>query len=296
MRPHAFNLIVVHGDGTRIRRLDFPRWALVGGVAFVVLTVSTALALFFAWRGVRHDYLTLKRESAEVFALRQRADEQHALLDTVRRRVKDIHGEVATWRELHSRIAGALGPAHGAPAPSTGVGGVGRPLDTPTTLGAELDRLYTHVSEEGQRLQALDRFMARASKLLAAIPTRWPVRGHVNSEYGRRTSPWNGDAEFHSGLDIAAAAGTPVVAPAAGVVSYAGPGGDYGNTVILDHGNDLTTLFGHLQRVDVTKGQKVHRGQQIALTGNTGRSTGPHLHYEVQVRKQAVNPRGYIWN
>ncbi len=296
MRPHVFNLIIVQGDGTRIRRLDLPRWAVLGGAAFFLVTVAIAAALFFAYRSSRHDYLVLKRESTEVFTLRKRTDEQAALLDGVRRRVKDIQGEIVTWRELHNRIGGALGPEHGAPPASTGVGGVGRPLESPTTLGAELDRLYVSVSEEGQRLQALDKFMARASKLLATIPTRWPVRGHVNSEFGRRVSPWTGAVEFHPGLDISATSGTPVLAPAAGVVTYAGPGGDYGNAVIIDHGNDLTTLFGHLQRIDVTRGQRVQRGQQIAATGNTGHSTGPHLHYEVQVRKQAVNPRGYIWN
>lgn len=296
MRPHTFNLIIVQGDGTRIRRLDLPRWAILGGAALFLATVSIAGILLFAYRSARHDYLVLKRESAEVFVLRRRTDEQEALLDGVRRRVKDIQGEVVTWRELHAHIAGALGPERGAPPTSTGVGGIGRPVEAPAGLGAELDRLYVSVSEEGQRLQALDRFMARASKLLAAIPTRWPVRGHVNSEYGRRVSPWNGSIEFHSGIDIGAATGTPVLAPAAGVVSYAGPGGDYGNAVIIDHGNDLTTLFGHLLRVEVTRGQKVHRGQEIAVTGNTGHSTGPHLHYEVQVRKQAVNPRSYIWN
>jgi murein DD-endopeptidase MepM/ murein hydrolase activator NlpD len=89
---------------------------------------------------------------------------------------------------------------------------------------------------------------------------------------------------------------TPVAAPAPGVVVYAGAHPEYGVSLIIDHGNDIKTLYGHLTRVDVTADQKVERGQIVAHTGNTGRSSGPHLHYEIQVKGQAVNPRSYLWD
>src|SRR3972149_457386 len=110
-------------------------------------------------------------------------------------------------------------------------------------LSRELDLLSATVNEEGQSLRALERFMVKAGRVLAALPSRWPVRGAVNSEYGRRLSPWTGAPEFHSGIDIASERGTPVKAPAPGTIVFAGaPRGD-GHTVILDHGNDLRPLY-----------------------------------------------------
>ena len=131
--------------------------------------------------------------------------------------------------------------------------------------------------------------------MLAALPSRWPVRGQVNSDYGSRVSPWSAKPEFHSGLDIGAPVGTPVRAPAPGIVVFAGVHAEYGQTLIVDHGNDTKSIYGHLSRLHVAVNQKVERGEAIALTGNTGRSSGPHLHYEIQVKGQPVNPTSYLW-
>jgi murein DD-endopeptidase MepM/ murein hydrolase activator NlpD len=117
----------------------------------------------------------------------------------------------------------------------------------------------------------------------------------VNSDFGKRASPWGQTPEFHSGIDIGAPIGTPVRAPAPGTVIYAGTHPEYGITIILDHGNDTKSLYGHLSRLHVTANQRVQRGEVIGLTGNTGRSSGPHLHYEILVKGQSVNPTSYIW-
>jgi murein DD-endopeptidase MepM/ murein hydrolase activator NlpD len=138
--------------------------------------------------------------------------------------------------------------------------------------------------------------MARAGRMLTALPTRWPVRGAVNSEYGNRQSPWTNEREFHSGIDIRAERGTPVYAPASGTVVHAGPAQDYGTAVVLDHGQDIRSLYGHLSKLSVEPGQRVVRGAVIGYTGNTGRSSGPHLHYEIMVKGHAVNPRAYLWD
>jgi murein DD-endopeptidase MepM/ murein hydrolase activator NlpD len=151
------------------------------------------------------------------------------------------------------------------------------------------------VSESGQSLRALGRFVERTRSVLQAMPFRWPVRGPLNSRFGQRQSPWTGELEFHRGLDISAGRGTPVYAPASGSVFYSGPGGEYGNIVILDHGHDLRSLYGHLQETRVKHGDRVEPGQLIALSGNTGRTSGPHLHYEIQLRGQPVDPRQYLW-
>jgi murein DD-endopeptidase MepM/ murein hydrolase activator NlpD len=136
--------------------------------------------------------------------------------------------------------------------------------------------------------------MARAGKMLAALPSRWPVRGPVNSEFGTRLSPWTQTPELHAGMDIRAERGTPVQAPAAGSVSLAGPHAEYGLTVMIDHGNDIRSVYGHLSKIEVQPGVTVTRGDMIGLVGSTGRSTGPHLHYELRVNNRPINPRAFL--
>ncbi len=136
--------------------------------------------------------------------------------------------------------------------------------------------------------------ISKTSKAPAEVPSQWPAQGPVNSEFGPRRSFWPWGRKFHSGIDIGAARGTPVRAPAAGRVSLAGVQSDYGLTVILDHGRGVKTLYGHLQKVSVSRGQKVQQGQLIGLTGNSGNSSGPHLHYEVIANGKPVNPRRYL--
>jgi murein DD-endopeptidase MepM/ murein hydrolase activator NlpD len=233
-------------------------------------------------------------------AMRQQfTSEQQALLGTLSRRVAEIQREVASWRTVHARLWEAVGPeVPGAPA-RRGVGGVGTPVADgdagPAALPAQVERLALAVGQEGQKLRALESLTARLGKVLAALPSRWPLRGTVNSEFGRRISPWTGSHEVHTGIDIAADMGSPVRAPAPGTVVFAGTVADYGTAVVLEHGHDIRTLFGHLSRLHVAPGQTVERGQLIALSGNTGRSSGPHLHYEIQVKGQPADPRAYLW-
>ena len=147
----------------------------------------------------------------------------------------------------------------------------------------------------GENLRSLERFLVRATRVLAALPSRWPLRGPVNSGFGGRVSPWSSRSEFHSGLDIGAPIGTAVKSPAPGTVVFAGIHPEYGQTLIIDHGHETKSLYGHLSKLQATTNQKVQRGEVIALSGNTGRSSGPHLHYEIQVKGQSVNPTSYLW-
>lgn len=121
-----------------------------------------------------------------------------------------------------------------------------------------------------------------------------PVSGQMTSPFGWRTDPITGNPRFHGGIDIAAPTGMPVYAPQAGYVMYSGVYGGYGNVVVLNHGNSLYTLYGHNSQLLVKAGQSVYRGQPISLVGSTGRSTGPHLHFEVHYNKQYVNPVSYL--
>ena len=158
----------------------------------------------------------------------------------------------------------------------------------------KLQLLAARANQEAQSHRAPERSISKASKVPAEFASRWPIRGPVNSEFGPRPSSWPWARKFHSGIDIGAARGTPVRAPTAGKVSFAGVRSEYGLTVILDHGRGVKTLYGHLQEPLVTRGQKVQQGQLIGLTGNSGKSSGPHLHYEIIVKGKPVNPRRYL--
>ena len=180
-------------------------------------------------------------------------------------------------------MGGPTGPGRAGEGPDRGA------------IGDELDRLTSIVKDEGESLRSLERFLVRATRVLAALPSRWPLRGSVNSAFGARVSPWSAKSEFHSGLDIGAPIGTPVKSPAPGTVVFAGIHPEYGQTLILDHGHETKSLYGHLSKLQAAVNQKVQRGEVIALSGNTGRSSGPHLHYEIQVKGQSVNPTSYLW-
>ncbi len=128
-----------------------------------------------------------------------------------------------------------------------------------------------------------------------ALPRIWAHMGKINNEFGFRRNPFGGRTyEFHGGIDIDGERGDIVVAPAAGTVSKAGWQGGYGNLIEIDHGNGLTTLYGHLSKVEVAVGDIVSRNQLMGYVGSTGRSTGPHLHYELRLNDQPINPRRFL--
>lgn len=147
-------------------------------------------------------------------------------------------------------------------------------------------------SEVGQ-VQDFEK-MARSTDALATKPSIWPVSGEVTSGFGWRNSPWGGGSELHAGIDIANNLGTPIVATADGTVVRSEWSGGYGNVVQIDHGNGIETIYGHNSRIIVNAGHSVKKGQVIAYLGSTGRSTGPHVHYEVRVNGAAVDPVSFL--
>jgi murein DD-endopeptidase MepM/ murein hydrolase activator NlpD len=144
--------------------------------------------------------------------------------------------------------------------------------------------------------QELLRVLRENRDAIASMPTIWPVDGFISSPFGVRSSSFSGRSEFHKGLDIRARIGTPITAPGRGGVSMAGGDGAYGLSVELQHSRAITTKYGHMQRIVVREGQQVKRGDVIGFVGTTGRSTGPHLHYEVKINGVQVNPMRYILN
>jgi len=291
-RRGQFSLLIVRGDGVRVLRFNFSRPFALGTGIVLAVVVSVTGVLVGDWTHMRE----ISRDASTFHA---QLTEQRATIDAFNGRVAELRKEMAGWRDLHAKIWEPFGPELAPGGKDRGIGG-GTPTKDPTpgrhSPVDELNRLSDAVKEQTQRLTALERLMARAGKAVAALPSRWPVRGAVNSEFGIRNSPWTSGLEFHSGMDIRAEKGTAIYAPASGTVILAGAHQEYGTAVILDHGQDIRSLYGHLSRLNVQPGQRVERGGLIGWTGNTGRSSGPHLHYEILVRGQAVNPRAYLWD
>lgn len=162
------------------------------------------------------------------------------------------------------------------------------------SLSVRVDRAIrqSQIREQGV-LQLWDTLSERQS-LLTSTPSIKPTRGWFTSRFGYRADPFTNRAELHAGIDMAAPPGTPIYAPADGVVSYVGYESGYGKLVSIDHGYGVVTRYGHNSRVFVEQGQRVRRWDVIAAVGNTGRSTGAHLHYEVRIHGVAVDPMNYI--
>jgi murein DD-endopeptidase MepM/ murein hydrolase activator NlpD len=190
----------------------------------------------------------------------------------------------------------------------------GEGASVPSEAAAERD---ARVLNPGDRVSALEREVERLGLIsgrreisftdllaqleekhqhLASTPAIWPAKGWLTSRFGNRISPFTGAKQFHGGIDIAGRRGTDVIAPARGKVAFAGKKGGLGRAVKIDHGYGIRTVYGHNDELFVKVGQEVERGQRIASLGSTGRSTGPHLHYAVEVKGKAVNPLDYIFD
>jgi murein DD-endopeptidase MepM/ murein hydrolase activator NlpD len=162
-------------------------------------------------------------------------------------------------------------------------------------ISTMLRNLQGQIDLSGSQLSALENVILSRQLGQEIHPEGRPVNtGYISSPFGERIDPFTGGEEFHEGIDFAAPEGTPIHAVAAGIVTWAGPRGGYGNMVQIDHGNGYATRYGHAERVLVRVGQTVNRGDVIALVGDTGRSTGPHVHFEVLMNGREVNPARFV--
>jgi murein DD-endopeptidase MepM/ murein hydrolase activator NlpD len=158
----------------------------------------------------------------------------------------------------------------------------------------QIDQIETAISRQDEGFETLLKGIEKQQNLLASTPAIHPVDGWITSGFGYRVSPFTNKKEFHKGIDIAAAKGTPVVATAAGTITSTGNKGTLGRVLTIDHGHGMVTRFAHLAKFLKSPGEKVKRGDTIALVGNSGRSTGPHVHYEVHLNGIPVNPKKYL--
>ena len=279
-RLYAFIVAGTSRSRSHIRRICIRKsWLKVGmGVGCLVLCAAL-YGLYGAFSATAN--LRLERENNR---LRVENDRQRELLNHLKYRVEAIED---TSRRIATEISAE--PEEATGTEGRGAGGPRLPMDA-----ASISAVVERAAQLEQELRAYE----QALRERARVPSIWPVlAGELTDEFGGRRDPFgSGGSEFHEGQDIAAPTGTSVVAAGDGTINFAGTQNGYGQIVIIDHGDGLATRYAHLSKIEVTIGQRLTRGQAIGQVGSTGRSTGPHLHYEVLINEHPVNPRAYLPN
>jgi murein DD-endopeptidase MepM/ murein hydrolase activator NlpD len=285
-----FTILIIPEGSHRVRRfalkLSALKWSAAGVACCVLLMIGlTGYAVKAGFD--RHEYETLRAQA------RQHQQEMGQLVA----KLEDLRKEllVMAQNDAKMRVLNKLSKPNGDP-----LGGVGgpavddEPLDNLTNLQQQIDSLRREVDLRRVSQEETQGYLNDQRSLLGARPTGWPSRGWVTSDYGVRRDPFDGQRRMHEGLDIATRTGTPVIATAAGIVREVGSEPGYGKLVVIDHGYGFSTAYGHNSRVMVQAGQRIKRGDLIAMAGSTGRSTGTHVHYEVRVNGVPVNPQKYL--
>ncbi len=227
-----------------------------------------------------------------------RAQEKIADLTVANERYLAATMEIEKKLQVFDEKTSKLATLVGVDANSTVTGGLGGNSffdnELSQYLRYDLSLIEQQSSVVEQRLEDLDEAFKTQSELLQSTPSLLPARGWLVSGFNYRTDPFTKKRSWHNGLDISCAHGTPVYAPADGIVVEKGYHGGFGNHLEINHGNEIVTKYGHLSKFNVSKGQRIKRGDLIGYVGSTGRSTGPHLHFEIHLKDKSVNPLNYI--
>jgi murein DD-endopeptidase MepM/ murein hydrolase activator NlpD len=290
LRKRFYILFVARGDDGQLRKIPVPMhymYVLIAGAAIVMLGLT----------GIASSYARMLLKVSRYDELRTQKDELKNRYTRLEEVAKERDIQVASLGSLASEVSSLYGlkpdPVLVSAASSDHVQDV--------QVSSSLDRLYTlkttamsGATTAGITL-GLIRNVTTADWVRAnSAPNLWPVEGPITGSFGERIDPFNGEGAFHSGIDIGSAYGQSIVAPADGIVDFADFMGGYGRAIVLDHGRGITTRYGHLASFAVFPGQHVHRGDTIGYVGASGRSTGPHLHYEVRINDVPVNPHKYL--
>lgn len=276
-RFYAFIVAHTSRSRSRIRRICVhKRWLKVS--AFVTALFFCAAIYGFYGLTQQAMHARIERENER---LRRENERQKQQLNKLNQRVEAVEDQSRRFAEMsgvaHEEQQQQQTNEHGS-------GGPAWPMDSVAEIETKAAQLEHDLQVYEARLRERD-----------VTPNIWPVTGNLTDSFGGRHNPFGGYSyEFHTGQDIATAWGTPVIATANGTVIFAGCQNGYGQVVVIDHGGGLTTRYGHLSHIDVTQGQTITRGEQVGHVGSTGRSTGPHLHYEVRINDEPVDPWEYL--
>ena len=273
-RFYAFIIAHTSRSRARVQRIRVEKRAVtIFFAAVAVVGVGLIYGLYGLTQHAAHIRIEMENQQLRAENERQRQE------------LEQLNSRVEKVEDTSRKLAEKSGMSE-EPAVYPGSGGPELPLDDIglAAVRAKMSRLEHDMS-------AVDAVLRKRGY----TPSIWPVQGTLESGFGGRRNPVGGSGfEFHSGQDSEAAQGTPVIAGARGIVVFAGWQNGYGQLVVVDHGGGLSTRYGHLSHIDVELGQNVARGQFLGRVGSTGRSTGPHLHYEVRINNEAVNPLQYL--
>lgn len=297
------NVIIVSKFLRTPKKIAFhePRTMAIA-IGSVLLVLATFLLIGYAIRGVNGAargeinvlQARLKAQDAELKAAREDAQRE---INAIASRVGELQAHANRLNALGVRLTrdGKLSDGEFDFDKTPGMGGAEAVTDVKQKdLLGDLDALQVQFDESGRQLSVLESMLFNRQLELTSTPSRAPSKGYITSGFGTRSDPFNGGRAHHLGIDFDANTGDPVSAAAGGVVTYSGVKSGYGNVVEVDHGNGYTTLYGHNSRLLVRVGDVVRAGQTIAKAGSTGRSTGPHVHFEVHVDGRPVNPKPFL--
>ncbi|MGA2536148.1 MAG: M23 family metallopeptidase [Terracidiphilus sp.] len=305
LRKRYYILFVARDEDGSLRKIPLPLHYAYGFVAAALVGAFTIVGLAGSYtrmllktesfNQVRQDRENLRKDYKQMAQIAHDRDVQVASLGALANEVASLYG--LKQNKLGTAKAAPAATAAAAPTPAT----LAQTDDvSQQQVKQSLDQFYALRSQalSGQVSRALEGGLTPAFSgdwtQLADAPSMWPIEGPVTSSFGEREDPFNGEGAFHAGVDISASYGAPVRATADGDVSSAHMGAGYGREVVLNHGHEVSTLYGHLSSIAVLPGQHVTRGQVIGYVGQSGRATGPHLHYEVRVHNVPVNPHKYL--
>ncbi len=282
MRNNYYIFVVAHSIRGRIRRIHIPYYFVYLGLVFALIGAVTVLAAAGSYTRMLLKVAYYNHLRSEGVLLKQK----YAKL---RNNMSHTQVQLASLQTLASEVSAAYGIKRSAADPESPASGPerARAFDASTAQFQLLLRAsYTPLP---YRYQFLDAHAAAAD-----LPLDWPLQGTLTGSFGDRLDPFNGEGAFHAGLDISSSYGAPVRAASSAVVVSATREAGYGLAVLLDHGRGVRTYYAHLSGFNVSAGQAVLGGEIIGYVGRSGRSTGPHLHYEVRIQSTPVNPSRYL--
>jgi murein DD-endopeptidase MepM/ murein hydrolase activator NlpD len=282
-------LFVARGEDGQLRKIPIPLhylYVLLAGAAIALLSMT----------GIASSYTRMLVKVSHFNQLRREKDQIKTQYSQLEQAAKEKDIQVASLGSLAGEVSSLYG-LKSDPILTSDTSDFARDAQVHSSLNqfyALRNTALSGAASNGISL-GLTRNVTTADWVRAySAPDIWPVEGQITGSFGERIDPFNGEGAFHSGVDISSSYGQPVIAPADGVVEFADFLGGYGRMIVLDHGHAITTRYGHLSGVAVVAGQSVHRGDTIGYVGLTGRSTGPHLHYEVRINDTPVNPHKYL--
>ena len=296
-----YTIMIMSDPTAKVRKIRVPALApgqmLAAAVAVVLVTLSLSVYFFT-------DYVRMRGQLKELNALRRENTVQRFQLQAFAKNLETIQTKLQSLESFDHKLR--VMADLDKPAEAQGLLGVGGPeeielpdayrTDLADRIGKELAAVNREAARREISFQELTDFFSDQASLLASTPSIWPVRGWVTSGFGMRRDPFTGYRKMHEGLDIATRTGTPIIAPCRGIVTKIKRDYGYGKMLEINSGNGIVTRYGHCSKITVHVGDRVERGDLIAYVGNTGRSTGPHLHYEVMVNGVHVDPMKYILN